>query len=78
MDDPPVSDALDPGSTPDVPGADADSHGRFARLRERTDELEMFISGLLAFALLAVPGRIFDAWAVSEVHTDGIYWQALW
>lgn len=78
MDDPPVSDTLEPGSTPAAPVADTDTNGRFARLRERTDELEMFISGLLAFALLAVPGRVFDAWAVSEVHADGIYWQALW
>jgi hypothetical protein len=47
-------------------------------LRERTDELELFISGLLAFALLAVPGRIFEAWATSTVHTEGVYAYALW
>jgi hypothetical protein len=28
----------------------------YSRVRDRTDELELFISGLLAFALLAVPG----------------------
>ncbi len=51
---------------------------RFGRLRERTDELELFISGLLAFALLAVPGYLFDAWARSSLHTEGIYFQLLW
>lgn len=51
---------------------------RFGRLRERTDELELFISGLLAFALLAVPGYLFDAWARSSLHTEGLYFQVLW
>ncbi|PTA73685.1 MULTISPECIES: hypothetical protein [unclassified Stenotrophomonas] len=51
---------------------------RFGRLRERTDELELFISGLLAFALLAVPGYLFDAWARSSLHTEGMYFQVLW
>jgi len=74
-----VSEALEPGSTPDPGSTDhPDAAGRFARLRERTDELELFISGLLAFALLAVPGRIFDAWATSTVHTEGVYAYALW
>jgi len=45
----------------------------FERLRERTDELELIISGLLAFALLTAPGRIFDAWARNSVHVDGVY-----
>ncbi len=43
-----------------------------------TDELELFIFGLLAFALLAVPGYLFDAWARSSLHTEGVYFQALW
>lgn len=51
---------------------------RSGRLRERTDELELFISGLLAFALLAVPGYLFDAWARSSLHTEGMYFQMLW
>ncbi|MEG2804768.1 hypothetical protein [Stenotrophomonas sp.] len=74
-----MSEALEPGSTPDLGlTAPPDAEGRFARLRERTDELELFISGLLAFALLAVPGRIFDAWATTTVHTEGVYAYALW
>lgn len=40
----------------------------FERLRERTDELELIISGLIAFALLAVPSRLFEAWAQADVH----------
>ncbi|PZT09470.1 hypothetical protein A7X87_02510 [Stenotrophomonas maltophilia] len=47
-------------------------------MRDRTDELELFISGLLAFALLAVPGYLFDAWARSSLHTEGMYFQMLW
>lgn len=43
----------------------------FERLRERTDELELIMSGLLAFTLLTVPGRIFDAWARNSVHLEG-------
>ena len=46
----------------------------FERLRERTDELELIISGLTAFALLAVPSRLFDAWAQADTHAAG-YWE---
>ncbi|HYP69467.1 MAG TPA: hypothetical protein VEP93_01195 [Variovorax sp.] len=49
----------------------------FERLRERTDELELLISGLLAFALLTVPAHLFDAWAGNEIHVDGIFGYAL-
>ncbi|MCF7751048.1 hypothetical protein KQ945_09855 [Bacillus subtilis subsp. subtilis] len=74
-----MSEALEPGSTPGPgPTEHPDAVGRFARLRERTDELELVISGLLAFALLAAPGRIFEAWATSTVHTEGVYAYALW
>nr|WP_276540703.1 hypothetical protein [Stenotrophomonas chelatiphaga] len=55
-----------------------DGSERLSRVRDRTDELELFISGLLAFTLLAVPGRIFDAWATNTVHTEGIHAHALW
>ena len=63
---------------PPAPPTDSGEHaagGRiaFERLRERTDELELIISGLLAFALLTAPGRIFDAWARNSVHVDGVY-----
>lgn len=60
------------------PHALVDGSERLSRVRDRTDELELFISGLLAFTLLAVPGRIFDAWATNTVHTEGIHAHALW
>ncbi|WP_152983371.1 hypothetical protein [Stenotrophomonas chelatiphaga] len=60
------------------PHAMVDGSERLSRVRDRTDELELFISGLLAFTLLAVPGRIFDAWATNTVHTEGIHAHALW
>ncbi len=46
----------------------------FERLRERTDELELIISGLTAFALLAVPSRLFASWAQADAHAEG-YWE---
>ena len=49
----------------------------FERLRERTDELELIISGMLAFALLTVPGRIFDSWAANSIHVEGVFEVAL-
>jgi len=70
-------------STEPVPGAgpvDPPPRSRvaFERLRERTDELELIISGLLAFALLTVPGRVFDAWAANSIHVEGVYEYAVW
>lgn len=49
----------------------------FERLRERTDELELLISGLLAFALLTLPARLFEAWVGSELHAGGATWYVL-
>lgn len=43
----------------------------FERLRERTDELELLVSGLFAFALLTLPARVFDAWVRASIHVDG-------
>ncbi|MBJ6982011.1 hypothetical protein [Luteimonas sp. MC1572] len=62
------------------PGHDSPPPGSriaFERLRERTDELELIISGLLAFALLTVPGRIFDSWATNAIHVEGLFEYAL-
>jgi len=61
-------------SPPPTDGGEHVPGGRiaFERLRERTDELELIISGLLAFALLTAPGRIFDAWARNSAHADGV------
>lgn len=63
-----------PSTTP-LAGDGPATGGRiaFERLRERTDELELIISGLLAFALLTAPGRIFEAWARNSVHVDGVF-----
>ncbi len=65
-----------------MPPSDAEaqppgSRVAFERLRERTDELELIISGLLAFALLTVPGRIFDSWAKNAIHVEGLFEYAL-
>jgi hypothetical protein len=40
----------------------------FDRLRERTDELELLISGLCLFGLLAVPGWLVDLYAENYVR----------
>ena len=49
----------------------------FERLRERTDELELIVSGLLAFALLTVPEVIFGFWAKHSAHVEGFLESAL-
>lgn len=72
-----MTDQTDPAAQA---GDAAPPHGSriaFERLRERTDELELIISGLLAFALLTVPGRIFDAWAANAIHVEGVFEYAL-
>jgi MFS family permease len=47
-----------------VVATDADvSRISFERLRERTDELELLISGLITFALFSMPGWIMDRYA---------------
>lgn len=43
----------------------------FERLRERTDELELIISGLTVFALFALPQFLLDTWIRLQVHVDG-------
>lgn len=43
----------------------------FESLRERTDELELIISGISLLALLALPGWLFDHWVRLEVHAEG-------
>lgn len=44
----------------DDPNASAASRVSFERLRERTDELELLISGLSLFALISLPSWLFD------------------
>lgn len=43
----------------------------FERLRERTDELELIISGLTVFALFALPDAMLSAWFRMQVHVEG-------
>ncbi|WP_257384973.1 hypothetical protein [Tahibacter caeni] len=43
----------------------------FESLRERTDELELIISGISLLALLALPGWLFDQWVRLELHAEG-------
>lgn len=45
----------------------------FERLRERTDELELLVSGLFAFSLLTLPGPILDAYLRASMHVDGLF-----
>lgn len=40
----------------------------FERLRERTDELELLVSGLTVFALLSAPDWILSLWLRGHVH----------
>ena len=66
MDEPAVSAPATPEGAASQP-----SRVAFERLRERTDELELLVSGLFAFALLTLPGRVFDAWVRASIHVDG-------
>jgi hypothetical protein len=44
----------------------------FERLRERTDELELIVSGLITFVLLSLPPWLIDSYADSFVHLSGV------
>jgi hypothetical protein len=54
-------DAAEPQTRPDD-GPGAASRVSFDRLRERTDELELIISGLTLLALLALPGVLWSTY----------------
>ena len=43
----------------------------FERLRERTDELELLLSGLFAFSLVTLPQWLFQGWAEASAHAAG-------
>jgi hypothetical protein len=43
----------------------------FEQLRERTDELELIISGISLLALIALPNWLFDHWIRIALHLDG-------
>lgn len=44
----------------------------FERLRERTDELELLISGISLLSLITLPGWLFEHWAQAELHYEGV------
>jgi hypothetical protein len=61
----PVASTAETATSPSLPANDAAEPSRrarisFERLRERTDELELLISGLALFALLALPGWMWE------------------
>ncbi|MEZ5462884.1 hypothetical protein [Dokdonella sp.] len=43
----------------------------FEQLRERTDELELLISGISLLALIALPNWLLDRWVGLALHLDG-------
>lgn len=43
----------------------------FERLRERTDELELIISGISLVALVTLPGWLFERLMILEPHAEG-------
>lgn len=43
----------------------------FESLRERTDELELLISGISLLALVALPTWLFDRWVSMGLHLEG-------
>lgn len=55
------------------PPAPSERRIAFERLRERTDELELIISGISLVALVSLPGWLFGHWARLQVHTEGLY-----
>jgi hypothetical protein len=74
LDPPSTTPANDPGSLADTPSAgdeeDArvDRPGGLAQLRDRTDEIELIISGLTTFALFSLPSWLFERMADSYTH----------
>jgi len=44
----------------------------FERLRERTDELELLISGISLLSLISLPGWLFERWSEAELHYEGM------
>ena len=66
-----------PAVNPPSPAASTESASAqerrvaFESLRERTDELELIISGISLLALLALPGWLFEQWVKLELHAEG-------
>jgi len=61
--------STDSPDSPSPPAAPPDQTGLpIAALRDRTDEMELIISGLTTFALLALPGWLLDRYVDSYPH----------
>lgn len=60
-----MSTAPEPAAESAAPPAPGAGRVSFERLRERTDELELIISGLSLLALLSIPGLI---WSTYEIY----------
>jgi len=57
-----------PVDGPAAPGLDDRELDRIERLRDRTDEIELIISGLTTVALFTLPGWLFDAVSSRYTH----------
>ncbi len=53
------------------PSPASPSRVAFESLRERTDELELIISGISLVALATFPGWLFARWVAMQVHFEG-------
>lgn len=63
-----------PGPSDPAPAGQAphgDQRIAFERLRERTDELELIVSGLTVFALFSLPELLLALWLRMNVHVGG-------
>jgi hypothetical protein len=69
---PAPTEPTDPLAPPAVAAASPSSRVSFDRLRERTDELELLVSGLITFVLLSLPPFLIDWYAGSFVHLSGL------
>ncbi|MCQ4165759.1 hypothetical protein [Tahibacter harae] len=65
-----MSDA-EPAATNEAGQARQAGRIAFENLRERTDELELIISGISLLALLALPSWLFQHWLQLELHAEG-------
>ena len=60
-----------PAITPESGQPPSERRIAFERLRERTDELELIISGISLVALVTLPGWLFERLMILEPHAEG-------
>lgn len=70
-----VNDDITTKGTSDARAAPVESRIAFERLRERTDELELIISGISLVALVSLPAWLFAKWIHLDAHADGMFGQ---